>query len=136
MTTKRKRHTPPAQQVARKKTSAGGTYRQGKATKPTDEPVDLNAEELYDTAGNRITEDYVAEAVAELESDELVVDETRAQFPGRGRPSLTAPGTRSPRVDVRVSNSIKVEIEKIAHQQGRRESEVVRDALEQYLASH
>lgn len=102
----------------------------------TDEDVDLGREEFYDSQGRRITEDYVADAVAEIESTDAPIDEDQAVFAPRGRPSLTRPGTRSPRVDVRVPHNLKVELDRLAHMQGRRESDVVREALEEYLAHH
>ncbi|RCW46277.1 ribbon-helix-helix CopG family protein [Halopolyspora algeriensis] len=101
-----------------------------------DEFVDLDQEELYDSRGRRITAEYVAAAVDEVESDDVVLDETQAVFPQRGRPSLSSPGVHSPRVDTRVPSDVKRRLERLARVQHRAESEVVREALEEYLARH
>ena len=50
-----------------------------------------------------------------------------------GRPSLTAPGTHSPRLNFRVPQAVKDRLTQVAHTQGRRESDVAREALEKYL---
>jgi len=55
---------------------------------------------------------------------------------GRGRPSLTGPGEHSPKVAVRVGPSLKTSLEEIAKREGRRTADVVRDALEEYVAAH
>jgi len=54
----------------------------------------------------------------------------------RGRPSLTGPGEHSPKLAVRVGSSLKTSIEDIAAREGRRMADVVRDALEEYVATH
>lgn len=101
-----------------------------------EETVDLDREAFYDSQGRRITEDYLAAAVAEVESDEVELDAAQAVFPPRGRPSLSEPGTHSPRVDVRVPRALKHELAVYAQRVGCRESDVVRQALEEYLACH
>lgn len=100
------------------------------------EDVDLARETIYDSQGQRITEDYIEAAVAEVEADETQLDETRAIFPPRGRPSLSRPGTHSPRVEARVPDALKTGLAQLAHRLGRRESDLVREALEEYLAHH
>jgi hypothetical protein len=62
--------------------------------------------------------------------DELITNGRRAWT---GRPSLTAPGTRSPRLNFRVSQTVKDKLTQTAQQQRRRESDVAREALERYL---
>lgn len=98
--------------------------------------VDLDREAVYDSAGRRITEEYVAEAVDAIERDDVTLDEDAAIYPQRGRPSLTRPGTHSPRVDLRVPQGTKLRLARCAHQTGRSESDVVRDAIDEYLARH
>lgn len=101
-----------------------------------EEFLDLNREPVYDSQGRRIDEDYVAAAVADVESDEVALDEDQAIYPRRGRPSLSQPRARSPRVDTRVPTGLKAQLEQLAHRQHRSESDVVREALEEYLARH
>jgi len=50
-----------------------------------------------------------------------------------GRPSLTAPGTVSPQITVRLSESVNQQLTALAAQTGRRRSQVVRDAVDAYL---
>lgn len=100
------------------------------------EYVDLDREAVYDSAGRRITENYIAAAVDAIERDDVALDEDAAIYPQRGRPSLTRPGTHSPRVDLRVPQGTKARLARCAHQTGRSESDVVRDAIEDYLARH
>jgi hypothetical protein len=50
-----------------------------------------------------------------------------------GRPSLTAPGEHSPRLNFRVPQPVKDRLTQVAHDQNRLESEVARDALAEYL---
>jgi len=50
-----------------------------------------------------------------------------------GRPSLTAPGQQSPRINLRIPQALKDQLSEVARAQNRRESDVARDALSQYL---
>jgi len=50
-----------------------------------------------------------------------------------GRPSLTAPGEKSPRINLRIPQPLKNRLSEVARTQNRRESDVVRDALSAYL---
>lgn len=96
--------------------------------------VDLGREVVRDKHGRRITEDEAAAAAEALENDDVeIVDVT---YPRTGRPSLGKPGSHAPRFDVRVPQEVKVSIEKLAHRQGRRSSDLVREALDEYLARH
>jgi hypothetical protein len=81
------------------------------------------AEQVRDSKGNLIDEAYI----------DCAVDDVRRQL-GRGRPSLTAPGEVSPEVKARVPAELKSRVEEAAKRQGRPLSEVIRDALERYLA--
>ena len=50
-----------------------------------------------------------------------------------GRPSLTAPGQQSPRINLRIPQALKDRLSEVAKTQNRCESDVARDALSQYL---
>lgn len=80
--------------------------------------INLDDEEFY-VGGERLTEQR---------ADEYA---DRAQA---GRPSLTAPGKRSPSLNLRVPTATRTRLDKVAAEQGRRPSDVARDALEEYLA--
>ena len=64
--------------------------------------------------------------------EQLVINGRRAWS---GRPSLTAPGQHSPSLNLRVPEWMKRRLEAVAHAQGRRQSDVVREALDTYLAA-
>ena len=82
--------------------------------------IALNAEE-FRVGGERITEAR-AERIAARLADRAA-----------GRPSLTAPGEHSPRLNLRVPQPLKDRLAQTAREQGRRESDVVREALSVYL---
>ncbi len=84
--------------------------------------VDLDTEQV-EAAGGRLTEARATELATDLENR-------------RGRPSLTAPGRRSPALNLRISEEVRRTLDAVAREQGRRASDVVRDALEEYLAAH
>lgn len=52
-----------------------------------------------------------------------------------GRQSLSKPNVHSPQVRVRVPESLKLKLDRAAKRRGVTPSEVVREALEQYLKS-
>jgi hypothetical protein len=83
--------------------------------------IDLD-EEVFISGGRRLTS-----ARAEQLADQA---ERHA-----GRPSLTAPGEHSPSLNMRVPRRTKERLEAVAYAQRRRPSEVVREALEEYLAT-
>jgi len=68
--------------------------------------------------------------LSDTDIEELVARGHRAWA---GRPSLTAPGTHSPRLNFRVPQTVKDRLTQVAHIQRRRESDVAREALEKYL---
>ena len=82
----------------------------------------LDVEVVRDKKGRRITEaraqGFAEEALAKA---------------GVGRPSLTAPGARSPEVKARVSAELKHRLEREAKRRGATTSTLIRDALERYL---
>ena len=84
--------------------------------------IDLDTEEFY-VGGERLTQSR-ADAMSERVAC------------GVGRPSLTGPGRHSPVLNVRVSQSLKSRLEAVADAQQRRQSDIVRDALADYLAVH
>jgi hypothetical protein len=85
--------------------------------------VDLVAEDVRDRAGRRITQEYVDAAVADVHAKT-----------GRGRPSLSAPGSRSPQVTFRLPSELRDQAEEQARREGAKVSDVARRALEEYLA--
>ena len=78
--------------------------------------------------------------------DGRVLDEAAAEKLGRkiadrsasprGRPSLTTPGEHSPKVTARVNPALKAAILTVAERDGKRPADVVREALEEYVAAH
>lgn len=86
--------------------------------------VDLAAEDVRDSKGRRITEDYAERAAADA-----------LERVGRGRPSLTGTKAHSPQVTFRVTPELRARAAAEAARQGRRVSDVAREALERYLAS-
>lgn len=86
--------------------------------------VDLATEDVRDSQGRRITEEYAEDAAA----DALARG-------GRGRPSLTGAKAHSPQVTFRVTPQLRAKAAAEAARQGRRISDVAREALERYLAS-
>jgi CopG-like RHH_1 or ribbon-helix-helix domain, RHH_5 len=86
--------------------------------------VNLADEDVRDSKGRRITEDYARRAA---EYDPATVH--------RGRQSLTGGATHSPRVSFRVPEHLREAAEQAATREGRTVSELARDALQKYLAS-
>ncbi|MCL2785433.1 MAG: hypothetical protein FWD55_08395 [Propionibacteriaceae bacterium] len=50
-----------------------------------------------------------------------------------GRPSLSSPGKHSPRLNFRVPQTVKDRLTEVALEQDRRESDIAREALYEYL---
>lgn len=95
-------------------------------SKYTHEPgpdVDLDTEDVRDSRGRRITREYVEGAVAD------------AHRQVRGRPSLTAPGRRSPQIAFRVPAELQADAERLAAQRGTTVSHLAREALEAYVTT-
>jgi hypothetical protein len=90
-----------------------------------DDEVDLD--DVRDSQGRRIDSDYVERAVADV----------RAR---RGRPSLSSDPANephhSPHVSLRIPEQTRRLLDERARIEGRKLSEIVREALEQYLNSH
>ena len=84
--------------------------------------IDLDVEDVRLSDGTRVTNELVDEWVEELE--------------GRGgRPSLDPAGAPSVRLAFRVPEEVGDRVDALAARQGRRRSDVLRAALDQYLAS-
>ncbi len=81
--------------------------------------VDLDQEVVRRKDGSRITE---AEAAEQGE-----------QIARRGRPSLTGDAATSPQIGVRLTPELNARLRARAEREGKRPSEVVRDALESYV---
>ncbi len=86
--------------------------------------IDLDTEVLRDKKARRITERR-AQQLAEEALGKA----------GVGRPSLTAPGTRSPEVKARVPEELRERLTEAARKRGTNTSTLIREALEKYLAS-
>ncbi len=92
--------------------------------------ADLDAEDVRDSRGNRITREYVERAVADLVDPGAPVEVVEVR---RGRPSLSGGSTHSPRVSFRVPPELAEEVGAIALQQGVSVSKVAREALVKYV---
>jgi len=86
--------------------------------------INLDVEVVRDKLGERITEARTIEIAV-----------TALHKAGVGRPSLTAPGRRSPEVKARVPIELRDRLHAAAQQRGVSTSELVREALDRYLAS-
>lgn len=86
--------------------------------------VDLKSDDVRDSQGRRITEEYAQAATAQALASV-----------GPGRPSLTGAKATSPQVTFRVTPELRASAAAEAERQGRRISDVARAALERYLAS-
>jgi hypothetical protein len=86
--------------------------------------VDIDTQEILDAHGRRITQDTVDGLVKAVQQAKTV-----------GRPSLTAPGKHSPTVTLRFSEAVNSRLAEIADKQGKPKSQVVRDAVDQYLTA-
>ncbi len=86
--------------------------------------IDLDVESVPDKLGERITEARARELA-----------EVALHRAGAGRPSLTGPGRRSPEVKARVPIELRDRLQAVAQQRGVSTSELVREALDRYLAS-
>lgn len=84
--------------------------------------VDLARKVVRDSRGRRITQEYVDRAVRDVHAKM-----------GRGRPSLTGQASRSPQVTFRLPPRLRAKAEARAKREGKRVSEVAREALEKYL---
>ncbi|MGH9056685.1 MAG: hypothetical protein ACRDYY_12620 [Acidimicrobiales bacterium] len=86
--------------------------------------VDLDIEDIRLADGTRLT-DELAEHIAQ-----------DAVARHRGRPSVTGEPEHTPRMTLRVPERTRHALEEIASQQGRRLTDVGRDAFEEYIRRH
>ncbi|MEJ7704444.1 MAG: hypothetical protein WKF47_12570 [Geodermatophilaceae bacterium] len=86
--------------------------------------IDLDVENVRLANGTRLTE------AAARELAELVL-----RTSSRGRPSLTAPGQRSPQLRLTVPERLRDGLRARADAEHRSVSELAREAIERYLAS-
>jgi hypothetical protein len=86
--------------------------------------IDLDREVVRDKKGRRVTERRARGIAADT-----------LEKAGVGRPSLTAPGRRSPEVKARVPEELRDRLQEAASREPTSSSEMIRRALEQYLAS-
>lgn len=92
--------------------------------------TDVEVEEVdLDTADVR----YRGEKLSE-DRAERVAREVLSRTPGR--PSLSGTSEKSPSLTIRLPKQDRARLEHIAAKQGRRASEVVREALDDYLTRH
>lgn len=85
--------------------------------------IDLDKEVVLDTKGRRITEARARQIAREVH--ELAV----------GRPSLSGPGVHSPEIKARVPMKLKKSLQREAKRRGQTSSELVRQAIEEFLRS-
>ncbi len=91
--------------------------------------IDLDVEVVR----NEVVRNKVGERITEARAKEIAAAALRKA--GVGRPSLTAPGRRSPEVKARVPVELRDRLHAAAEQRGVSASELVREALDRYLAS-
>lgn len=84
--------------------------------------IDLSEEALFNSKGQRITEELLDEIVHE------------SLVRGIGRPSLTAPNVHSPEIKARVPAPLKEKLEELAHSRGETPSALIRQAVEEFLS--
>ncbi|MDR1213715.1 MAG: ribbon-helix-helix protein, CopG family [Propionibacteriaceae bacterium] len=85
------------------------------------EIVDLDEQDIRDAKGRRVTQETV---------DDLIAAVAKAKA---GRPSLSAPGKRSPSVTLRFPSVVNARLDEFAASHGLSKSQVVRDAVAAYL---
>ena len=83
--------------------------------------VDLDKEVVLLANGERLTNAIVDQIVEEMHASQA------------GRPSLTAPGTRSPEIKARVPQQTKNRLDQVAAKRGTTASVIIREALDAYL---
>lgn len=126
-----KKSTPakrsPAKKTVTKKAAARSAAVRDSSGRPrlytVGPDIDLDHEEVLDSRGRRITNEYAdssaADALAKV---------------GRGRPSLSGDqGSGSPQVTFRLSSKLREKVERRAAAEGKKISQLAREALESYL---
>ncbi|MEK6647864.1 MAG: ribbon-helix-helix protein, CopG family [Actinomycetota bacterium] len=85
--------------------------------------IDLDSEVVLDRDGIRITERRARKLAEEVISQKV------------GRPSLTGVGKQSPEIKARVPLKLKKSLQREAKRRGLTSSELVRQAIEEFLRS-
>jgi cytochrome c553 len=75
-----------------------------------------------------------SDAAQDLSDDDIAQLAEQGRRALAGRPSLTAPGTRSPRINLRLPQPLRDQLAAAAAEQHRRQSDIARDAIAQYLS--
>ena len=86
--------------------------------------IDLDVEDVRLADGTRLTEAGAHELAEQV-----------VRTSSRGRPSLTAPGARSPQLRLTVPEQLRDGLRARADAEHRSVSELAREAIERYLAS-
>lgn len=86
--------------------------------------IDLDKQDVRLADGTRLTEAKAAELAGEI-----------LERAGRGRPSLSGSGARSPQLRLSVPEELRSRLLQRAEAEHRSVSHLVREALEHYLAS-
>lgn len=86
--------------------------------------IDLDREDVRLADGTRLTA---------ARAEELAQEVLRTT--GRGRPSLSAPGRRSPQLRLAIPEQVRAELQARAAAEHRSISDIAREALDRYLAS-
>ena len=97
---------------------------------PEQFPPDVEVEDIdLDAADVTFRGEVLTEARA---------DEVAAEVLGRtpGRPSLSGARERSPSLTIRLPQQERARLDRLAATQGRKTSELVREALQDYLSRH
>jgi len=68
-------------------------------------------------------------------SSDMASGDESATAHRRGRPSLSGNNAESPQITFRLPPELRAQVEVLATQEGRRMSDIARDALQRYLAS-
>lgn len=92
--------------------------------------VDLEREDVRDRHGNRITNEYLERALADILDEDTPVEPSEVR---RGRPSLSQGSTHSPQVTFRLPDQLHRQAVDAAEREGKTVSALARKALEQYL---
>jgi hypothetical protein len=87
--------------------------------------VDLEEAEIILPSGHRLTDDLA----------DQIIEDAHAKV-RRGRPSLTAPGARSPQLRFTVPVELKERLTRVAKAEHKRPSDILREALEARLKAH
>jgi hypothetical protein len=93
----------------------------------------MTPEQALAVLGTKADADFPNAALADEVTEAEVARLVEAGRKTSGRPSLTAPGERSPQITLRLPRNVDQRLSDVAAASGRRRSQVVREALDQYL---